>query len=71
MNDENKIKEFICNNREHLLSVIRYLLNSLKVRLIFYKFVINNIVLVALEKFLKEICKEKNEEYVKKEKEKR
>jgi len=60
MGDDSKTKDFICDNREQLVSVIGFLLNSLPVKLPFYKLVVNNIIIPTLENFLNETCKEKN-----------
>jgi hypothetical protein len=60
VNEDAKIKDFICNNRDHLVSVIQFLLNSLPIKLPFYKPIVNNIIIPEVEDFLKKICKEKN-----------
>jgi hypothetical protein len=59
MNDESKIKNFICDNRDHLVSVIQFLLNALRIKLPFYKLIVNNIIIPALEEYLNNICLEK------------
>jgi hypothetical protein len=59
MNDDYKIKNFVCDNKELLISVIRFLLNNLTIKLPFYKLIVNNIIIPALEEYLKNICLEK------------
>jgi|YNPMSStandDraft_2_1061718.scaffolds.fasta_scaffold02430_13 hypothetical protein len=60
MNEESKIKKFICDNREHLVSVIQFLLNALQIKLPFYKLIVNNVIIPALEEYLRNICIDKN-----------
>jgi hypothetical protein len=60
MNEDSKIKEFICDNRDQLVSVIQFLLNALPIKIPFYKLVVNNIIIPTLEEFLRNMCKEKN-----------
>jgi len=60
MNEESKIKDFICDNRDHMVSVIRFLLNALPIKLPFYKLIVNNIIIPTMENFLEKNCKEKN-----------
>jgi hypothetical protein len=60
MNEESKIKDFICDNRDHMVSVIRFLLNALPIKLPFYKLIVNNIIIPTMEDFLEKNCKEKN-----------
>jgi len=57
MNDESKIKDFICDNRDQLVSVIQFLLNALPIKLPFYKLIVNNIIIPTLEDFLEKNCK--------------
>jgi len=60
MNNDSKIKDFICDNRDQMVSVIQFLLNSLPVKLPFYKMIVNNIIIPTLEGYLEKNCKEKN-----------
>jgi hypothetical protein len=60
MNDNSKIKDFICDNRDKIVSVIQFLLNQLNMKLPFYKLIVNNVIIPKLEEFLKNNCTEKN-----------
>jgi len=60
MNEESKIKKFICDNRDQLVSVIQFLLNALHIKLPFYKLIVNNVIIPALEEYLRNICIDKN-----------